>query len=410
MPQDSYFGVKSQFQPSRPAPQPQPSSGNLSGNLSGNPTPSYHPAPDIPPIPTVRLPRSSSLLPPSRLVPGTNQKGINALTGGPSPQSTSERRDTLLAARYDYHQYMHSGNKQPAPSIIAPTLYNRDSVYNRWSASSQGSSHSRSHSAAPAITTTGSSATHLAAPRSASRASHRASTSLDTTFLLTNNSPPNHTTHPRIQRNRTPTSESSSSETQKPYLPLPGLPTFEPLGSLEHDLRVANTHSDNTQSPQRPSRYRNISNSPEKSTSRPQLNPAATRDNSNSPSRSQPAPFLRISPPRSRLSPPRAPMPSDQSQEASQSHGHTRSRPGKSSSDSSKSRGTAKTPSQKAMLSRALQKANAAVGLDNNQDFTGARQAYSDACDLLQQVLQRTTAQEDKRKLEAIVSLLKSRF
>lgn len=56
------------------------------------------------------------------------------------------------------------------------------------------------------------------------------------------------------------------------------------------------------------------------------------------------------------------------------------------------------------MLSRALQKANTAVQLDNAQNFEGAREAYAEACDLLQQVLSKTTADEDKRKLEAIVS------
>jgi hypothetical protein len=55
------------------------------------------------------------------------------------------------------------------------------------------------------------------------------------------------------------------------------------------------------------------------------------------------------------------------------------------------------------MLSRALQKANTAVQLDNAQNFEGARQAYGEACELLQHVLQRTSADEDKRKLEAIV-------
>jgi hypothetical protein len=65
-----------------------------------------------------------------------------------------------------------------------------------------------------------------------------------------------------------------------------------------------------------------------------------------------------------------------------------------------------KPPSQKAMLSRALQKANTAVQLDNAQNFEGARRAYAEACAVLQQVLLRTTGEEDRRKLEAIVSHL----
>jgi hypothetical protein len=74
--------------------------------------------------------------------------------------------------------------------------------------------------------------------------------------------------------------------------------------------------------------------------------------------------------------------------------------------------GTATPPRQrerrekdkKTMLSRALQKANTAVLLDNASNFEGAIEAYSDACRLLQQVLIRSSGEEDKRKLEAIVS------
>ncbi|KAF3761155.1 hypothetical protein M406DRAFT_283106 [Cryphonectria parasitica EP155] len=89
--------------------------------------------------------------------------------------------------------------------------------------------------------------------------------------------------------------------------------------------------------------------------------------------------------------------------------GHQRSRSQglKSSTDSASSprtRDRAKQPSQKAMLSKALQKANTAVQLDNAQNIDGARTAYCEACDLLQQVLQRTPGDDDKRKLEAIVT------
>ena len=63
-----------------------------------------------------------------------------------------------------------------------------------------------------------------------------------------------------------------------------------------------------------------------------------------------------------------------------------------------------KAPSQKAMLSKALQKANQAVVLDNAQNFEGAMDAYGDACDLLKQVMLRSSGDEDKKKLDAIVS------
>ncbi|KAI1463938.1 uncharacterized protein F4812DRAFT_453276 [Daldinia caldariorum] len=54
------------------------------------------------------------------------------------------------------------------------------------------------------------------------------------------------------------------------------------------------------------------------------------------------------------------------------------------------------------MLSKALAKANAAVQLDNAQNYAAARDSYLEACDLLQQVLARTNGAEDRRKLEAI--------
>lgn len=77
---------------------------------------------------------------------------------------------------------------------------------------------------------------------------------------------------------------------------------------------------------------------------------------------------------------------------------------GESSASSIRSERRHKTPSQKAMLSKALQKANTAVLLDNAQNFEGAMEAYGDACHLLQQVMDRSTGDEDRRKLEAIVS------
>lgn len=53
---------------------------------------------------------------------------------------------------------------------------------------------------------------------------------------------------------------------------------------------------------------------------------------------------------------------------------------------------------------QALQKANTAVLLDNAQNFEGAMQAYSEACSLLHQVMARSSGDDDRRKLEAIVS------
>ncbi|KAI7424400.1 hypothetical protein KC368_g18928, partial [Hortaea werneckii] len=68
---------------------------------------------------------------------------------------------------------------------------------------------------------------------------------------------------------------------------------------------------------------------------------------------------------------------------------------------SSKTR-ESKEKDKKAMLSKALQKANTAVLLDNAQNFEGALEAYDDACRLLQQVMDRSSTEEDRKKLEAI--------
>lgn len=60
---------------------------------------------------------------------------------------------------------------------------------------------------------------------------------------------------------------------------------------------------------------------------------------------------------------------------------------------------------QKAMLSKALQKANTAVLLDNAANFEGAMEAYTDACQLLQLVMLRSNGgDEEKIKLQEIVS------
>ncbi|CAI6334654.1 unnamed protein product [Periconia digitata] len=114
--------------------------------------------------------------------------------------------------------------------------------------------------------------------------------------------------------------------------------------------------------------------------------------------------------------PPTAPLPRDSVQP--QNIGHERSiskeQDSRVRSDSTSSRlddGISGTPprtrerrekDKKAMLSRALQKANTAVLLDNAQNFEGAMEAYSDACKLLQQVMIRSTGEEDKRKLDSI--------
>lgn len=96
----------------------------------------------------------------------------------------------------------------------------------------------------------------------------------------------------------------------------------------------------------------------------------------------------------------------DERHHSERGHSRNRSHAGKGSSgttSSEKSR-EKKGPSQKAMLSKALEKANTAVLLDNAQNFEGAIEAYAEACNLLQQVMLRSSGDDDRRKLEAIVS------
>ncbi|OAX83821.1 hypothetical protein ACJ72_01822 [Emergomyces africanus] len=64
--------------------------------------------------------------------------------------------------------------------------------------------------------------------------------------------------------------------------------------------------------------------------------------------------------------------------------------------------GEIRGPSQKTMLSKALQKANAAVLLDNATNYEGAIDAYTDACQLLQHVMHHSDGNDEKQKLEEI--------
>ena len=63
-----------------------------------------------------------------------------------------------------------------------------------------------------------------------------------------------------------------------------------------------------------------------------------------------------------------------------------------------------KAPSQKAMLSKALEKAHHAVTLDQHSNYEGAMHAYQEACSLLRRVMNRSSGVEDRLKLDAVVS------
>ena len=67
-----------------------------------------------------------------------------------------------------------------------------------------------------------------------------------------------------------------------------------------------------------------------------------------------------------------------------------------------------KAPSQKAMLSKALQKAHHAVTLDQHSNYEGAMHAYQEACALLKKVMIRSSGVEDRLKLDAVVSITTS--
>lgn len=69
--------------------------------------------------------------------------------------------------------------------------------------------------------------------------------------------------------------------------------------------------------------------------------------------------------------------------------------------ESKKSRGH-RSPTQKSMLSKALSMANTAVLLDNSSKIDGAIEAYAEACELLQQVMVRSSDMDDRKKLSAI--------
>jgi hypothetical protein len=72
------------------------------------------------------------------------------------------------------------------------------------------------------------------------------------------------------------------------------------------------------------------------------------------------------------------------------------------SSPAESSSGRGKDKDKKTMLSKALEKANTAVLLDNAMNYEGALEAYQDACHLLESVLDRTYTIDDRRKLDAI--------
>lgn len=66
--------------------------------------------------------------------------------------------------------------------------------------------------------------------------------------------------------------------------------------------------------------------------------------------------------------------------------------------------------SSKATLSTALAKARTAVQLDQAQCYDGARRYYAEAVTLIERVVGRVSNEEDRQKLEDIVSFSLSFF
>lgn len=313
------------------------------------------------------LPRTSSLLPPPNIVPSSSSRVDQHLAqGGPSPSAGQENRPQTPP---------RSTNLATTTSPSKESLWN----LNRWSAST-GSSR----------------ASILTSRLPGSRFSRRAS--VDAANVFDASPPPVRQSPRKLQKTRRTSSTSlyrgdnsstvgSLWENTHPALGLPLVISSPPLeqsvsgqlsqnqpagtgpSSIEHHRPSVNGQSSQSQM------YSHMEDS----------RSAASLMRPNTANTHRPA------------------MPYEQDAEAYQPRGHVRSRSGKDSHELN-GRASSKPPSQKAMLSRALQKANTAVQLDNAQNFVGAREAYAEACNLLHQVLLRTSGDEDQRKLEAIVS------
>lgn len=325
--------------PSRSAPSPSPS-------LNAHP---HH----KPPGP--RLPRTSSLLPPPRIEP--------------SPRAaTFERSDRL----------------SPAPGQQVPhNAADSSWLLNRLSSSTVSTNFSR-------------------APAESPRANHsrlRNSPGIDATIPIDNSPPPSKPSPRKLQKNYRPTTSlfnvdafAAGPREERRQLPQ-SLPLIVALSPLEPPAAfgdLLNVESEGAGPGSGPSEPGGSKVARQEGQSLTKLN---TQDSPAQSATSTPASVRSMASYRPN-------MPYDQDQEVyATQRGHSR---GRSKGSNDKVR-VAKPPSQKAMLHRALQKANTAVQLDNAQNFKGAREAYAEACDLLQQVLQKTTGDEDKRKLEAIV-------
>ncbi|KUI58422.1 hypothetical protein VP1G_05735 [Cytospora mali] len=351
------------------------------------------------------LPRTSSLLPPPQITPDDSTAQQPTLH---DPFSNAPAAISAPAA--------------PSASNFAGPLNDRefdDSVSPKNTRRRASKAHSRSSSLG-GLSDGFRNLNRWSISTSSSRASNAASTkrfsrrmSVDSTTLFSQSS----SVSPRRLLKSRPSTAGGSPEGRQPSIPsIPPLATLPPiiqLPSLSQDDLVGAALSGF----QEDSEQERVTHLPgsgvESNSGRFWDDTAAAGESSymSTSARATPDPFL----PTSAFSRD-ATMPRTESAAGYREKGHSRSRSQglKSSQDSTSSSqrnpSRSKQPSQKAMLSKALQKANTAVQLDNAQNFEGARSAYQEACDLLHQVLLRTAGDEDKKKLDAIRVTYSSRI
>lgn len=320
------------------------------------------------------LPRSSSLLPPPRITvnePSWKQPPLHdPFNASPWADTVNDREHEENVSPKNTHR--RSSSKTHSRSSSLGGLSDGFRNLNRWSISTASSRASN------------------ATPSTRNRFSRRMS--IDSTILFSHSNQP--LSPRRLQKNRPATAGGLQEEPQSSIPPLATLPPILPLPSLDQEDfgRAALSRAESRS---------------ESSAGFLGDDSLAAHDTSYLSTSAQPSPDSVL--PKSGLKRD-VTMAHTESGSTAFVRGHQRSRSQgmKSSTDSNSSPRSRdrKQPSQKAMLSKALQKANTAVQLDNAQNFEGARTAYYEACDLLQQVLDRTPGDDDKKKLEAIVSTL----
>lgn len=336
------------------------------------------------------LPRTSSLLPPPSLTvdqsswdqPALHDPFSNASAAVPVPAAdpVNDREfDDSVSPKNTRRRHSKSHSRSSSLGGLSDGFRN----LNRWSISTASSRASN--------------------PASAKRFSRRMS--IDSTALFSQSS----SASPRRLHKSRPSTAGGSPEDvrhqQQPSVPpLTTLPPIVQLPSLSQDDLVGAALSGRDPKPDRSTQFPGPGADSESGTFWDDSSRTGETSYLSTSARNTPDPYL----PTSAFSRDAA-MPHTEDGPAHREKGHTRSRSqgvnsstGSASSQRNPSR--SKQPSQKAMLSKALQKANTAVQLDNAQNFQGARSSYREACDLLHQVLLRTAGDEDKKKLEAIVS------